>query len=75
MLDYIIILLVAMMIYISYRFYKKSSVIVRMRLGAVIAEQHCYRCGKEFNKVNGYNVKHGLYERGLRNEYFTEDSN
>mgnify|MGYP003584166513 FL=1 len=34
-------------------FHKKSSVIVRMRLGAVIAEQHCYRCGKKFNKVNG----------------------
>ena len=34
-------------------FHKKSSVIVRMRLGDFIAEQHCYRCGKEFNKVNG----------------------
>ena len=33
-------------------FHKKSSVIVRMRLGAVIAEQYCYRCGKKFNKVN-----------------------
>ena len=33
--------------------HKKSSVIVRMRLGAVITEQHCHRCGKKFNKVNG----------------------
>ena len=33
-------------------FHKKSSVI-RISLGAVVAEQHCYRCGKEFNKVNG----------------------
>ena len=34
-------------------FHNKSSGIVRMRLGAVIAEQHCYRCGKGFIKVNG----------------------
>ena len=34
-------------------FHKKSSVIVRMRLGTVIAEQYCHRCGKKFNKVNG----------------------
>ena len=34
-------------------FHKKSSVIVRMSLGAVIAEQHYYRCGKGFIKVNG----------------------
>ena len=34
-------------------FHKKSSVIVRMRLGVVVAEQHCYRCGKGFIKVNG----------------------
>ena len=33
-------------------FHKKSSVI-RIRLGAVVAEQHCYRCGKGFIKVNG----------------------
>ena len=33
--------------------HKKSSVIVRMRLGTVITEQHCHRCGKKFNKVNG----------------------
>lgn len=34
-------------------FHKKSSVIVRMRLGIVITEQHCYRCGKKFNKDYG----------------------
>ena len=34
-------------------FHNKSSVIVRMRLEIVIIEQHCHRCGKEFNKVNG----------------------
>ena len=34
-------------------FHKKSNVIVRMRSGAIIAEQHCYRCVKKFNKVNG----------------------
>ena len=34
-------------------FHKKSSVIVRMRLGTVITEQHCHRCGKKFIKVNG----------------------
>ena len=34
-------------------FHKKSSVIVRMRLGEVLVEQHRYRCGNEFNKVNG----------------------
>ena len=34
-------------------FHKKSSVIVRMRLGIVITKQHCYRCGKGFIKVNG----------------------
>ena len=34
-------------------FHKKSSVVVRMRLGTAIAEQHCCRCGKGFNKVNG----------------------
>lgn len=34
-------------------FHKKSSVIVRMSLGVVLEEQHCYRCGKKFNKVNG----------------------
>ena len=34
-------------------FHKKSSVIVRIRLGAVISEQHCYRCGKGFINVPG----------------------
>ena len=34
-------------------FHKKSCVFVRTYLVAVVAEQHCYRCGKEFNKVNG----------------------
>lgn len=34
-------------------FHKKSSVIVRIRLGVVVTEQYCYRCGKGFNKVNG----------------------
>lgn len=34
-------------------FHKKSSVIVRVRLVGAIAEQHCYRYGKKFNKVNG----------------------
>ena len=33
-------------------FHKKSSVI-RISLGIVITEQHCYRCGKGFIKVNG----------------------
>lgn len=34
-------------------FHKKSGVTVSICLGAVLAEQHCYRCGKKFNKVNG----------------------
>ena len=34
-------------------FHNKSSVIVRMRLWTFITEQHCHRCGKKFNKVNG----------------------
>lgn len=35
-------------------FHKKSSVIVvKVGLGVFVTEQHCYRCGKGFIKVNG----------------------
>lgn len=34
-------------------FHKKSSVRVSIFLGTVLTEQHCYRCVKKFNKVNG----------------------